>query len=70
MTSKVRNKVLLTLYLVVAVLCSRPVMVMAGSVVASGNLNRSFRVEHLTTEDGLSQNTIVSILKDSRGFMD
>jgi signal transduction histidine kinase/ligand-binding sensor domain-containing protein/DNA-binding response OmpR family regulator len=30
---------------------------------------RIFRVEHLTTEDGLSQNTIDCIFKDSRGFI-
>jgi signal transduction histidine kinase/ligand-binding sensor domain-containing protein/DNA-binding response OmpR family regulator len=28
-----------------------------------------YRINHLTTEDGLSQNTIDCILKDSRGFM-
>jgi ligand-binding sensor domain-containing protein len=31
--------------------------------------NNSYRIEHLTTEDGLSQNTIDCIFKDSRGFM-
>jgi ligand-binding sensor domain-containing protein len=31
--------------------------------------DRTYRIEHLTTEDGLSQNTIDCIFKDSRGFM-
>lgn len=33
------------------------------------NSGKNIRVEHLTTEKGLSQNTVDYILKDSRGFM-
>ncbi len=33
------------------------------------NVISNYRITHLTTENGLSQNTIDCILKDSRGFM-